>query len=237
MMRRTLQQLAIVFLLVFSMSAAAESLTQKLLRIAGLTVAPGQLRGPGDAVESGDIWIASTGGAPRTELTSGGGYRSPIFSPGGESIYALKDDTLARIPTSGGAVTPVRDAAGVVKLVGFDGSNASALIVLLDSSVAPLGILFLEGGAIRPLPYDGKVKDEQILLAQIRGETRVYGDASLYVRTESKQGISRTIEWAEVYLRRGNLPVVNISACDGVNCAQPALSPEGRRVVFVKAYE
>jgi Tol biopolymer transport system component len=27
----------------------------------------------------------------------------------------------------------------------------------------------------------------------------------------------------------------NVSGCDGVNCGQPALSPDGRRVAFVKA--
>ena len=27
----------------------------------------------------------------------------------------------------------------------------------------------------------------------------------------------------------------NLSACDGVNCGQPSLSPDGRRIAFVKA--
>src|SRR5215467_10641340 len=35
-----------------------ESIVTKLLRIAGLTVAPTQMRGPGDEVAPGDIWIA-----------------------------------------------------------------------------------------------------------------------------------------------------------------------------------
>ena len=237
MMRRTVQRLAIVLLLASSATAGAESLIEKLLRVAGLTAAPGQMRGPGDTVEFGDVWIASTDGAARNALTSGGGYRSPIFAPTGESIYALKADALVRIPSAGGTATPLLSTAGIVKLVGFDGSNASALIVLLDSSTAPLGILSLDSGKISPLPYDAKAERERLLLAQITGEERVYGDTRLYVRTETKRGISRIIEWADVYLQRGNLPAVNISACDGVNCAQPALSPNGRRVAFVKAYE
>ena len=236
-MRRTVQRLAIVFLLASSATAGAESLIEKLLRVAGLTAAPGQMRGPGDAVEFGDIWIASTDGATRTALTSGGGYRSPIFAPTGESIYGLKADTLVRIPSAGGAATPLVSTAGIVKLIGFDSSNASALIVLLDSSTAPLGSLSLDSGKITPLSYDAKAQGERLLLSQITGEERVYGDTRLYVRTETKRGISRTIEWADVYLQHGNLPAINVSGCDGVNCGQPALSPNGRRVVFVKAYE
>jgi hypothetical protein len=73
------------------------------------------------------------------------------------------------------------------------------------------------------------------MLAQVRGQERTYGDASVYVRTESKRGLSRTIEWTDVHFRRGNAPPRNVSACDGANCGQPALSPHGRRIAFVKA--
>ena len=57
----------------------------------------------------------------------------------------------------------------------------------------------------------------------------------VYSETESKRGLSRTIEWTDVYLRRGTAAPRNVSACDGVNCVQPALSPDGRSVAFVKA--
>jgi Tol biopolymer transport system component len=73
------------------------------------------------------------------------------------------------------------------------------------------------------------------MLAQVRGQERTYGDAAVYVKTESKRGLSRTIEWTDVYFRRGSSPPQNLSACDGVNCGQPSLSPDGRRIAFVKA--
>ncbi len=101
--------------------------------------------------------------------------------------------------------------------------------------MAPLGVLSLKTGKVAPLPYDAASSDQQRMLAQVRGQERVYGDASVYVKTESKAGLSRTIEWTDVYLRRGNAPPQNVSACDGVNCGQPALSPDGRRVAFVKS--
>ena len=42
-------------------AAAAESMVERLLRVAGLTAAPAQMRGPGDEVEAGEIWVAGTG--------------------------------------------------------------------------------------------------------------------------------------------------------------------------------
>jgi hypothetical protein len=129
----------------------------------------------------------------------------------------------------------VQRAPGVLKLVGFDANNADAIVVLLDGGASPLGVLSVKTGKVVPLPYDGKSDAERRMLAQVRGQERTYGDASVYVRTESKRGLSRAIEWTDVYLRRGNAPPQNVSACDGVSCGQPALSPDGRRIAFVKA--
>jgi Tol biopolymer transport system component len=55
------------------------------------------------------------------------------------------------------------------------------------------------------------------------------------VKTESKRGLSRTLEWTDVYLRRGCGTPQNVSACDGINWGEPALSPDGARVAFVKS--
>lgn len=48
-------QAALVVALITGGVSAQETLVQKLLRIAGLTAAPSQLRGPGDENEPGDI--------------------------------------------------------------------------------------------------------------------------------------------------------------------------------------
>jgi len=225
---------AIGALLLLPAAAAAESMVDTLLRVAGLTASPAQMRGPGDEVEAGDIWVAGTAGGAASALTAGGGYRSPVFAPDG-SIVALKGDALVRLPAGGGIATPVQRAPGVLKLVGFDAKNADAIVVLLDGGASPLGVLSLKGGKVTPLPYDAKSDTERRMLAQVRGQERTYGDASVYLRTESKRGLARTIEWTDVYFRRGGAPPQNVSACDGVSCAQPALSPDGRRIAFVKA--
>ena len=47
-------------------------------------------------VYAGDIWTVNADGSGRSALTSGGGFRSPIFAPAGDQIYALKGETLLR---------------------------------------------------------------------------------------------------------------------------------------------
>jgi hypothetical protein len=210
-------------------------MVERLLCVAGLTASPAQMRGPGDEADAGDIWVAGTSGAPAAALTSDGDYRSPIFSPAAGSIVALRGETLVRIPAGGGSAAPVQRVAGVLKLVGFDARNADEIVVLLDGGASPLGVLSVKSGKVTTLPYDAKSDAERRMLAQIRGQERVYGDASVYVRTESKRGLSRAIEWTDVYFRRGSSPPQNVSACDGVRCGQPALSSDGRRIAFVKA--
>lgn len=234
MMRALVRLAAIGSLLTLPAAVAAESMMDTLLRVAGLTASPAQMRGPGDEVDAGDIWVTGAGGGPASPLTSGGGYRSPVFAPDG-AIVALKGDAVMRIPAAGGSAASLQRAPAVLKLVGFDAKNADAIVVLVDDGPSPLGVLSLKSGKVTPLAYDAKSEAERRMLAQARGQERTYGDASVYVKGESKRGLSRAIEWTDVYLRRGNAAPQNVSTCDGVNCGQPALSPDGKRVAFVKA--
>jgi hypothetical protein len=215
--------------------AAQESLLQKLLRIAGLTAAPSQLRGPGEAVEPGNIWIVPADRGTPKALTLDGGYTSPIFSTDGR-VYALKGDTLVRLPQETGAGVAVHKVPRALKLVGFDAANADELVVLVDAAPgsSPLGVLSLRSGRVTPLPVDPASEEQRRMLAQIRAQERTYGTTSVYTRTERRRGMSRNIDWSDVYIRSGDGAPHNVSACNGVNCVQPALSPDGRSVVFIK---
>lgn len=216
--------------------APKESIIAKLLRIAGLTVAPTQMRGPGEEVAPGNVWIVDVDGRAPRALTFDGGYRSPVIGPDG-SVYSLKAESVVRLSADQGQASPVQKAGGVRKLVGFDPSATDEVVVLLETPVAgaPLAALSLKTGTVTPLPHDPQSEDERTLVAQIRGQDRVYGDVVVYTKTETKRGLARPIEWTDVYVKRGNDAPQNVSAGDGVNCVQPALSPDHRRVVFVKA--
>jgi hypothetical protein len=234
MMCSRLKPLALAAMLAVPTAASAQSLVEKLLRVSGLTASPTQLRTQGVEGEAGSIWVAGPGQRPPRALTTDGGYRSPVFSPAGE-IYALKYNVLVRIPAEGGAAIAVHTLPGVIKLAGFDRSSADEVVVLLnDAAGSPLGTLSLAGGKVTPLAYDPRSRDEERMLTQIRGQDRVYGDIRLYTETESKRGLARTIEWTDVYLRRGTAAPQNMSRCDGANCIQPSLSPDQQTVAFIK---
>lgn len=237
--RRLIQSVILSGGMALAIGAGADTLMDKLLRVAGLTAAPAQLRGPGDEVETGNIWIANLERRTASALTSDGGYRSPVFSPADGSVYALKGDTVVRFPASNGKAAVVQKVTGALKLVGFEDKNGDEIIVLVDSGAAgsPLGVVSLKSGRVVPLPYNANSEDQRRMLAQIRGQRRVYDGTSVYTKTESKRGLSRMIEWTDVYLRRGDAEPQNISSCDGVNCVQPALSPDGRRLAFIKTGE
>jgi hypothetical protein len=214
--------------------AVADSLLDKLLRVAGLTSAsaPGHMR---TDKRLGSIWIANLELGNVIRLTIDSGYRSPVFSPTGGSIFALKGDTVVRIPSDGGAPTAIQRVTGAMKLVGFDGKSPNEIVIFLEGGSSPLAVLSLENGNVTPLPYDANSVDQQRMLGQILGEDRVYGTARVYLNPERKQGLSRDIEWTDVYLQRGDSTPENVSRCNGVSCMEPALSPDGRRVVFVKS--
>jgi Tol biopolymer transport system component len=216
-----------------SLSAAtAQSLIRKLLRIAGIT-AGGAVRGPADeVVVPGNIWIADTTGGTRQPLTNSGGYRTPVFSPDG-TVFALKGDDVVRF-SSGGEETRVGTLEGAAKLAGFDGDSSTDLVVLRDEGTSPLAVLSVTSGKITPVAHDPTSSDDKSLVSSIRRQGRTYGDTVVYLRRESKAGAARLTEWTDVYVRRGAEQPRNVSACDGVSCAQPALSPDGRRLAFVK---
>jgi hypothetical protein len=66
---------------------------------------------------------------------------------------------------------------------------------------------------------------------------RDYGDTNLYIDQQTKSGMSGTLSWTDVFLKRkGNTPI-DVSKCNGVNCGQPSLSADGKSVAYVKADE
>ena len=214
-----------------------EPLLTKLLRISGLTAAPSQMKGPADDTAVGNVWMVDVGSRAARALTTDGGYRSPIFLPNGSTVLALRGNAIVQLGAAPQNVAPVRMKAAVTKLVGIDSAHPSEVVVLTPNAASPLAVVSLQDGTVTALPFDAADESQRRLLAQIRGQERIYRETTVYTRTETKSGLTRPIEWIDVFVSRGTAPPQNVSACDGVNCLQPALSPDGQSVVFVKAQD
>lgn len=236
--RRLPGLLAVILLSLVPLSPAASasdasSLLLQLLSIAGISAVPSQMRQPD--VKPGIIWLAPVErGVPR-QLTTDGGYLSPIFALDGRSILALKSDVVVSIPLSGGSPRPLTAVNGVSKIVGFSSLNPLELILLMKRVDAPLVSLSLVDRSLKVLPVDRSSSELQSLVGTIRDQDRDYGTTKVFLRIERKEGLLRPVEWTDVYIATGSSPARNISQCDEVNCVQPALSPDGRTLVFIRS--
>lgn len=216
-----------------------EPLLTKLLRISGLTAAPSQMKGPADDTAVGNVWMVSVDRAAARALTTDGGYRSPVFLPNSSMLLALRGNAIVRLGSTGATASPLRMKVGVAKLVGVDSEDPSAVVVLLvtPKDGSPLASVSLQDGTATALPFAAADESQQRMLAQIRGQERTYQETTVYTKTETKSGLTRPIEWIDVFVKRGAAPPQNVSACDGANCVQPALSPDGQSVAFVKVQD
>src|SRR5262249_16138261 len=142
---RVFIHVALLALAVPLAAAPAESLLEKLLRIAGLTAAPSQLKGPDDDVATGYVWLVNLDQQKANALTTAGGFRSPVFALDG-TIFALQGDSIVRIPPFAGfRSVRVQDA---IKLVGFDRATPEELVFLRSNAASPLGAVSMKTGIV-----------------------------------------------------------------------------------------
>ena len=213
----------------------AEGVLERLLGFLGISATPSQMKGPGDAVDSGEIWMVRLGEGDATQVGSGAGYRWPVFAPGGASVLALAGETLVRIPVTGGDPKTLHTLHGVEKLVGFAKGDDDKLLLLTanQGGGSAIGVLSLASGKITDIAHDSQ--QDRRLLAHLRGHERVFDQTKLYLKTETKPGLTGgQTEWLEVYVKQGDAAPRPVSRCDGSDCAQPSLSDDGGSVVFIK---
>lgn len=214
-----------------------ETFFRKVLRISGISASPATLKGPGDEVVSGEVWLVNLGSGKKQDLTPDARYRSPVFVPGSENILALRGKDIVQISPSGGAPKTLHSIEGIEKLVGFSQDDADQVLILLTIKTGTwtVGMLSRSTGKLDTLPYDSGSTEDRQMLEHLRNWDRTYGDKTVYVKRQSKQSLSGPVEWSDVFLKQGSNPPVNISACDEVNCGQPSLSSNAKFLVFVKS--
>lgn len=216
-----------------------ESFWHKVLRVSGIAQSPSTLRGPGDEVRRGQIWIRDLATGQTRKLTTTGGFRSPVFLPEGNDILALKGTDVVRVAFVSGKVTNLFVVAGLTKLVGFTVDDPDKVLVLSrDSSGVPtVAFLSVTAGKLDPLRYDPSSTDDRRLVEHLSAWDRSYGNTTLYVDQQTKESMAGTLSWTDVFLKKDSSAVKDVSNCDGTNCGQPSLSPDGKFVTFVRSDE
>lgn len=213
----------------------AETVTQWALRFLGISANPSSMKGPNDDARPGDLWITNLSEQIPTALTSDGGYQWPVFELNGKAIIAIRHGAIVRVPLNGESQRTLHRVGRVSKLIGFDRKDANKLLVLVgaqDGGSMP-GELSLASGIVGEL-RDGQ--QNQKLMAHLQTQERIYAEAAVYPRTVSDTSVSGAqIEWTDTYYSIGGNDPINVSRCRPGNCDQPSLSPDGRRVVFVKS--
>lgn len=212
--------------------------TEKLLKFLGISDSPGTLKGPGDEVVSGELWLADLQAGTTRALNSSGGYRSPIFLVGSKDVLALRGADVIRVPAAGGEGKKLYSIDGAWKLVGASPDDPPTVLILLRSGADAhprVGLLTVSTGAVTPVSYDPASNQDLQMLENLEGWSRTYDNKRAYVQKQSKKAFSGPVEWTDVFLQVDSHSPSNVSQCDGVNCGQPSLSADGHWVVYVKA--
>lgn len=210
--------------------------TEKLLKFLGISDSPGTLKGPGDEVASGELWLADLQAGTSRALNGSGGYRSPIFLMGSKDVLALRGIDVIRVPAAGGEGKKLYSIDGAWKLVGASSDEPRTVLILLRSGDARprVGLLTVSTGAVTPVSYDPASNQDLQMLENLEGWSRTYGNKRAYVQKQSKRAFSGPVEWTDVFLHVDGHSPSNVSQCDGVNCGQPSLSADGQWLVYVK---
>jgi hypothetical protein len=236
MIRLRLTAITLLALMSIAIAAPAdEPLWKRALRFLGVSATPGNQRGEEDRVGAGNIHLynVETKGGGQVKA---GSFRSPIFFGDDDNLLALTGEQLVKITLSTGTVAPLCSIPGVKKLVGISSDAADQVLLLrdLDQDNCPsVGILSLANCQVESVPIAGR--DDEASVSYMRGWDREYEGMKLETRKKTKQVNGREVEWTDVWLMPKNKDSINISRCDGTNCGQPAISKDGKFVVFVRA--
>jgi dipeptidyl aminopeptidase/acylaminoacyl peptidase len=184
-------------------------------------------------MKAGDIWLVQTGETGTDairRITKDGNYRTPLWHPGGQSILAMKDrNKLVQLNTQGSKEVQLHAfATKNTVLIGFDRSNPDRVLVQQEPLV---GVLSLANGKITPLPYDPKNAKDREALDQLNSDTRYYGNIIVSIVDQAVvdlKGRAQTIYTIKIDNNVNDIAI----KCPSV-CSQPALSSDGRQLLFI----
>jgi hypothetical protein len=217
---------------------ASPSFIDQVLSFLGISDSPGTLKGPGDEVTSGELWVLNLDSQTKRAVGQGGHYRSPVFFPGGNEILALSGSDVVRLSLESKESEKLLPAADISKLIAFSSAEPDKVLILQPSSGgrhSRVGLLSIKTAKVTALSYNPASNSDLQMVENLEGWTRTYGAKQVFVRRQAKQTLSGTMEWSDVFLQDDGKEPRDVSLCDGANCGQPSLSADGRLLVFVKA--
>ena len=146
---------------------------------------------------------------------------------------ALGPNDILYIPDSRRARTT---ASVIEKMIGFDQTAPTRVLALTGTAAKQVVVVSFKTGELTAIAYDPRSPADRALVAHLRGEERAYGATTLYVEAQTKTDLTGAVlEWTDVFIKEAGKPPRNLSRCDGVDCAEPALSADGSTAAFVKA--
>jgi len=215
----------------------SKSFIDWVLDFLSISYTPGALKAPVSDLANGQIWIVDMKSGSAHPLTLSGSFRSPVFLAGSGNILALRGNDVVRIPSAGGDATKLFSADGIQKLVGTGSHDPGKVLVLLRneaSSHPKVALLTVETRAITNLPYDENSSVDLQFVEELEGWSHTYGESRVSVKRQTKEALAGTVVWSDVFVSAPGRAALNVSRCDGINCGQPSLSPDGTLLVYVK---
>jgi len=181
------------------------------------------------AVASGQVWSveldASGRPAKPLKISAAEDLSWPVPGRSGR-IYAIQKGRIVQLGNDGQSITEVDQQKQWIKLFGVT-EQGEVLGIIYENNESILASLQSDGKINKyPVPTSQEEEKRKSILEQ---ENQSYaGDRWLYVERSTRGG-----RGFDVFLKKGDV-AVNVSDCGDDACGQPSLSPDFRRVLFVR---
>jgi hypothetical protein len=209
----------------------ASTFVEVLARFTGISSTPSAVKGT--TFPEGNLWLSEidkSGDYKAKPITSDGTYQSPLWISGNKILAVKENNKLVQLEIDGSKERILHTFSDFTILAGFDKNDANSILILQDSGPA---VISLTSGQITLLSYDKKEnsKDSDALARLKRINSRHYGNMQVFVEERGEVGArGRGKKSNKIHVEMDKKKMV--IPCP-VDCTQPALSEDGRLLVFV----
>jgi hypothetical protein len=184
----------------------------------------------GNVVADGQVWSVELDaiGKPDKPIRIGAASNLawPVSNVKGRGVYALQGERIVRLGDDGQLLTVADKQKQWIKLLGAT-EHGDVLGMIREKGENMLAVLQADGTiTVSSTPASD---EEQRCKSMLEQENRAYsGGRTLYVERSTRGG-----RGFDVFLKNGD-EVTNLSDCGDDRCGQPSLSPDFRRVLYVR---